>query len=480
VKSAPQDPSLPDHVKRLLPWLVAVAFFMEALDTTILNTAVPVMAEALGIAPLSMKSVLSSYTLALAVFIPLSSWMADRFGTRRVFFSAIAVFTLGSISCGLASDIHWLVFFRVLQGCGGAMMVPVGRLTLVRAIDKAGLVRAMSFVAIPTLIGPMLGPVLGGFAVAYASWRMIFFVNLPIGLLGLYLVHRHMPDYRAKKPVKLDLVGLILFGSGIALFSYVIEVFGEHGLSLQQAGGLMLISLVLLAGYGLHAKSVARPLLDLSLFKLRTFRSSTVGNLITRMGAGGLPFLLPLLYQVGMGYSPVHAGLLMIPQSLAAISFKMTMPPLLRRFGYRQVLLVNTLAIGVSIALFALIGPGTADGWMILLSACFGYCSSLQFTAMNTLVYADVSEGRTGMASTILSSVQQLAISFGVAGASLLTALFIPDRFHSTAAELLHGLHLAFLILGGLTILSALVFKELKPEDGDAMSQHGQEMALSH
>jgi EmrB/QacA subfamily drug resistance transporter len=471
---------LSDAVKRLLPWLVAVAFFMEALDTTILNTAVPVMAQALGIAPLSMKSVLSSYTLSLAVFIPLSSWMADRFGTRRVFASAIAVFTLGSVCCGLASDIHWLVFFRVLQGCGGAMMVPVGRLTLVRAIDKTQLVRAMSFVAIPTLIGPMLGPVLGGFAVAYASWRMIFFVNLPIGLLGLYLVHRHLPDYRSRKAPQLDLVGLILFGSGIALFSYVIEIFGEHGLSLEQAGGLLLLSLVLLGGYGLHAQTLAKPLLDLSLFRLRSFRSSTVGNLITRMGAGGLPFLLPLLYQVAMGYSPVSAGLLMIPQSLAAICFKMTMPPLLRRFGYRQVLLTNTLAIGASIALFALVAPGTPAWSIVLLSACFGYCSSLQFTAMNTLVYAEVSEARTGMASTILSSVQQLAISFGVAGASLLTAVFIPDRFHASPPELLHGLHLAFLILGGFTVLSAVVFKELRPQDGDAMSQHGQELAVGH
>jgi len=468
-----------DKLQRILPWLVAVAFFMEALDTTVLNTAMPTMAQVLGVAPLSMKAVLSSYTLAVAVFIPLSSWVADRFGTRRVFFSAIAVFTLGSVLCGLTSEIHTLVFFRILQGCGGAMMVPVGRLTLVRAVDKTRLVQAMSLVAIPTLVGPMLGPVIGGFFVSYLSWRAIFFVNLPIGLAGVYFVHRYLPDFRTARVPPLDIVGLILFGSGIALFSYVLEVFGETGLSPREIGGLMGLSLVLLAGYGLHARTLAKPLLDLTLFRIRTFRSSTAGNLVTRLGAGGLPFLLPLLYQVGMGFSPVKAGLLMIPQSLAAFAFKMTMPPILRKFGYRTTLLANTAAIAGSIALYAWVGPGTALWEIVLLSSCFGYCSSLQFTSMNTLVYADVAESRVGMASTILSSVQQLAISFGVAGASLLAAVFIPDRFHASAPELMHGLHWAFILLGGLTLLSGLIFWELKPEDGDAMSQHSAALGMA-
>lgn len=358
-------------------------------------------------------------------------------------------------------------------------MVPVGRLTLVRAEPKEQLVRAMSFVALPTLIGPMLGPVIGGFLVSVLSWRSIFFVNLPIGLAGLFLVHRYLPDFRSLEPAPLDRVGLILFGSGIALFSYVIEIFGETGLPLRDLAGLLSLSLLLLGGYGLHARGMAKPLLDMRLFRLRTFRSSTLGNLITRLGAGGLPFLLPLLYQVGMGFSPVKAGLVMIPQSLAALAFKMTMPPILSRFGYRRVLLVNTVAIGGSIGLFGLIGPGSSL-WAILgLSVCFGYCSSLQYTSMNTLVYADVRASKVGMASTILSSVQQLAISFGVAGASLLTAVFIPDRFHASVDELLHGLHLAFALLGFLTVLSALVFRELKEKDGDSMSQHGT-LALGH
>src|SRR4051812_14051316 len=216
--------------RRLLPWLVAVAFFMEALDTTILNTAVPAIARALSVAPLSMKAVLSSYTLSLAVFIPISGWVADRFGTRRVFASAIGLFTLGSMLCGLSESIHVLVACRILQGCGGAMMLPVGRLTMVRTFAKSELIRAMTFVAIPGLIGPMLGPVAGGFIVGYFHWRVIFFVNLPIGLVGLYLVYRHLPDYREDFSPPLDTPGLILFGAGVALLSYVLEVFGEHSL----------------------------------------------------------------------------------------------------------------------------------------------------------------------------------------------------------------------------------------------------------
>src|SRR5580704_12348363 len=217
--------------KRLVPWLVAVGFFMESLDTTILNTGVPTIAAALHVAPLSMKSVLATYTLSLAVFIPISGWMANRFGTRRVFASAIGIFSLGSFLCGISSDIHWLVAFRVLQGCGGAMMLPVGRLTMVRTFAKSELIGAMSFVAMPGLIGPMLGPLLGGLIIGYFHWSVVFFVNIPIGLCGLYMVYRHMPNYREKRNYPLDIIGLVLFGSGISLLSYVLEVFGETTLS---------------------------------------------------------------------------------------------------------------------------------------------------------------------------------------------------------------------------------------------------------
>jgi len=455
--------------------MVAVAFLMESLDTTILNTAVPTIAEALGVVPLSMKSVLSSYTLSLAVFIPVSGWMADRFGTRRVFASAIALFTLGSLLCGLSTNIHVLVGCRILQGMGGALMVPVGRLTIVRTFERSELVRAMSFVAIPALIGPMLGPVAGGLIVGYFHWRVIFFVNLPIGLLGLALVHRRLPDYRSHRVARLDIFGGLLFGSGIGLLSYILEVFGEHTLGTGSILGLFALSLVLLAGYFRHALVAAHPLLRLGLFRIRTFRSAVTGSFITRLGAGGIPFLLPLLYQVGLGYSPVQSGFLLMPQAIAAMGMRATMPRILGRFGYRRVLLANTIAMGGAIALFATIGPTTPVAVIVVFALLFGTVASVQYTSMNTLAFAEVAAPQASMASTIASTLQQMSLSFGVAAASLVTAIFIPDRFRSHPPELLHGIHRALLVLGAMTILSALVFRELKPDDGANVSQHGDE-----
>lgn len=456
----------------LLPWLVAVAFFMQALDTTILNTAVPSIARALEVAPLSMKSVLSTYTLSLAVFIPISGWMANRFGTRRVFAGAIGLFALGSLLCGLARNIHLLVAFRVLQGFGGAMMVPVGRLTLVRAFAKSELVRAMSFVAIPGLIGPMLGPVAGGLITGYFHWSVIFFINVPIGLAGLYLVYRYLPDFRQPDTPPLDVAGLLLFSSGIALLSYVLEVFGEHRLGAAAILALLLLSAVLLAAYGVRAARIANPLLQLTLFAVRTFRAAVSGSFFTRIAIGGVPFLFPLLYQVGLGYTPIQSGLLMMPQALAAMSLKMTMPGILARFGYRGVLVSNTAILGVLIMLFATIGARTPV-WLIVLQAfTYGFFQSLQFTSMNTLVYADVRSEDAGSASTIASTAQQLSMSFGVAVASLVAAVFVPDRFHTSAAEMIRGVHEAFLVLGGATIASTVVFSSLKSTDGSAVSRH--------
>jgi len=468
-------PVLAESSKRLLPWLIAVAFFMESLDTTILNTAVPAIAAALHVAPLSMKSVLASYTLSLAVFIPISGWMADRFGTRLVFTSAIGIFTLGSFLCGISTNIHALVAFRILQGCGGSMMVPVGRLTIVRTFAKSELIRAMSFVAIPGLIGPMLGPIAGGLIVGYLHWRLIFFVNIPIGLVGLCLVYFHLPDYREQHTDPLDVAGLILFGSGIGLLSYVLEVFGEHTLNAVEILGLLAVSIFLLAGYGFHATRSAHPMLRLALFRIRTFRVTVIGSFVTRLGIGGIPFLFPLLYQVGMGYTPIQSGLLVMPQAIAAISLKLAMPEILARFGYRTVLVSNTLIIGLQIMLFASIGTGSRV-WLIVAEVfCYGFCTSLQYTSMNTLVYADVTDEQASGASSIASTAQQLAISFGVASASLVTAFFIPDRHTSSAPQFIHGIHRAFLVLGGMTILSTLVFGGLKKGDGDAVS-HGKEL----
>jgi EmrB/QacA subfamily drug resistance transporter len=401
--------------------------------------------------------------------------MADRFGTRRVFASAIAVFTLGSFLCGLSSNIHLLVACRILQGCGGAMMVPVGRLTLVRTFPQSELIRAMSFVAIPALVGPMLGPIAGGLIVGYFHWRLIFFVNIPIGLAGLYMVYQHLPDFREERPDTLDVGGLILFGSGVGLLSYVLEIFGEHRLGVPAILGLLALSLLLLAGYGLHATRTTYPLLRLSLFRLRTFRAAVNGSFLTRLGIGGIPFLFPLLYQVGLGFTPIQSGLLMMPQAISAMSLKLAMPAILTRFGYRTVLVSNTLMIGLLIMVFATIGSSTPV-WLIVLEVfCYGFFTSLQYTSMNTLAYAEVSQEEASSASSIASTLQQMAISFGVASASLLTVLFLPDHYRANPQQFIGGLHRAFFVLGSVTLLSTFVFHELRAGDGDTET-HGSDV----
>src|ERR1700678_3122716 len=396
--------------------------------------------------------------------------MADRFGTRLVFASAIGLFTLGSFLCGVSSNIHVLVACRILQGFGGSMMVPVGRLTLVRTFEKSDLLRTMSFVSIPALIAPMLGPIAGGLIVGYLHWRVIFFLNIPIGLIGLILVYLHLPDYR-EETHPLDTVGLILFGSGIALLSYVLEVFGEHTLSSREVSSLLVLSLALLAGYWLHARALAFPLLQLNLFRIRTFRAAVSGSFFTRLGIGGVPFLLPLLYQVGLGFSPVQSGLLIMPQAMAAMSMKMIMPRLLAALGYRWVLISNTLVLGVLLMVFATIGIHTPV-WVIVLQAfLYGGFTSLQYSSMNTLVYADTTDEQTSAASSIASTMQQMSISFGVATAGLATAFFVPHSGQSGPAEMIHGIHKALVALGILTMVSTIVFHGLKPGDGDAVSQ---------
>jgi EmrB/QacA subfamily drug resistance transporter len=461
-----------DNVKRLLPWLVAVAFFMESLDTTILNTAVPTIAEALAVAPLSMKAALTSYTISLAVFIPVSGWIADRFGTRLVFMTAIGVFTTGSLLCGLSVNMPMLVASRILQGCGGALMMPVGRITMVRTFPKADLVRAMSFVAVPGLIGPLIGPLAGGLIVGYLHWRMIFFVNIPVGLAGMYLVYRHMPDYRSEERVPLDFVGLALFGSGIALLSYVLEIFGEHGLDVKSVSFLLGLSVLLLLAYTAHALREEFPLLKLALFRVRTFRSAVSGSFATRLGVGGMPFLLPLLYQIGLGYTPVQSGLLIMPQPLAAMSLKMLMPRILTRFGYRRVLLYNTVAIGVVTILFMTVSPGIPAALIVVMGFALGFVSSMQYTSMNTLVFADLPDADASAGSSISSTVQQMSMSFGVAVSSLLAAVFLGGEHRPGPAALVSGIHWTFLTMGLMTIVSALIFRQLKPDDGAVFSQH--------
>ena len=391
---------------------------------------------------------------------------------RRVFATAIGLFTLGSVLCGLATSLEMLVACRVVQGMGGAMMMPVGRMTLARTFGKVELVRVMSFVAIPSLIGPMIGPVAGGAIVHWLHWSVVFFVNIPVGIVGLYFVGRYLPDYREQKTHPLDVLGLLLFGGGIALLSYVLEVFGDNTLSGQEIIVLLAVSAAMLAGYGIRAMLTEFPLLNLGLFRIRTFRAAVNGGFFTRLGLGGIPFLFPLLYQIGLGFSPIQSGLLVLPQAIASIGLKSFMPAILARFGYRNVLVFNTIVVGLLIMSFATVGAETPIWRIVLQAFVLGLFTSMQYTSMNTLVYADVSGSQTSGASTIASTGQQLSISFGVAGASLIAAMFVPAEMHSHAGAMIYGVQQAFLILGVMTIASSVVFMELKADDGGDISKH--------
>jgi EmrB/QacA subfamily drug resistance transporter len=443
---------------------------MQQLDSTIVNTAVPTMAASLNVASLSLKSVVTSYTIGLAVFIPLSGWVAERFGTRRVFGLAVFMFTLGSLCCGISLNLPMLIASRVLQGAGAAIMLPVGRLALLLAFPKSEMLRVMNFVIIPALLGPLLGPFMGGVIVHLMPWRMIFLLNLPFGALGMYLVHRYMPDHRESQLSPFDMSGFLLFGSGVALFSYVLEIFGQHSLPIKWIVALLLVSLALLGGYGWHVQHRKDPLLPLELFFIRTFRVSVMGGFVTRLGISGMPFLLPLLYQIGLGYAAWQAGLLTMPQAGAAIGMKLITPKILSRWGHRAVLLVNTVLIGMMIMVFSLVRPGTPVWFIVLLSLLQGSFSALQYTSMNSLAYADTSDAQASDASTITSTGQQLAISIGVACASLITGWFLGGISYSNTASFTSALHHAFLTLGGITILSSLTFVELRHDDGNNVS----------
>jgi EmrB/QacA subfamily drug resistance transporter len=458
------------QTRRYLPWLVAVALFMENLDATIVNTAVPTMSASLGVQPLSLKAVLTSYTLSLAVFIPISGWAADRYGTCKVFRWAVQLFLVGSLLCGIAPNVPFLVAARIIQGLGGAMMTPVGRLALVRAFPRSEMLRTMNYVIIPALLGPLLGPFTGGLIVHWMSWRVIFFVNLPLAAFGLWMIRRYMPDFRDEDAPRLDRTGFLLFGAGIALLSYVLEVFGEHTLGGAPILGLLVISLALLAGYGWHERHTLRPVLELALFRVRTFRISVVGGFVTRLGFGGMPFLLPLLYQIGLGYPAWQAGLLTMPQALAAMGMKIFSRPVLKRFGHRSVLIGNTVLLGATMMVFTQINPGAPVVAIVGLSFAQGFFASLQFTSMNSLVYADIDDREASKASSIASTAQQLALSFGVAVGSLLAGWFLGHVNQTDPAQAVPALHKAFFAMGAITIVSSLTFWGLQANDGNNIS----------
>lgn len=457
--------------KRYLPWVVATALFMEQLDSTIVNTGIPAMAASLGVTPLSLKAVVTSYILSLAVSIPISGWLAERFGSRRVFMSAVALFTVSSVLCGLAVNSTMLVAARVPQGIAAAMMMPVGRMAIVRTFPKGELLQAMNFVIIPALLGPLLGPTVGGLIVHWLSWRDIFFVNIPVGLAALWFAKNYMPDYRSETQRPLDVRGLLLFAGGAGLLSWLLEVFGETNLSHGRLAMLGAVSLALLAAYGWHSRRVPFPLLRLSLLSTRTFRVSVLGGFVTRLGVGGMPFLLPLLYQLGLGLPAWQSGLLMMPAAAAAMTMKALAAPMLKRFGYRQVLVVNTLLVACTIASYSLVGEGTPIYVIVGMGLALGLFNSLQFSSMNSMAYADIDAADTAMASTLASTFQQMSMSFGLAFGSLTTVYFLNGLSQSDRVAVTSSLHHAFLTLAVLTVVSSLSFWTLRPQDGESVSK---------
>ncbi|HIB5346389.1 TPA: multidrug transporter subunit MdtD [Klebsiella pneumoniae] len=444
-----------------LPWIAAMAFFMQALDATILNTALPAIAHSLNRSPLAMQSAIISYTLTVAMLIPVSGWLADRFGTRRVFIIAVSLFTLGSLACALSSSLTELVIFRVIQGIGGAMMMPVARLALLRAYPRSELLPVLNFVTMPGLVGPILGPVLGGVFVTWASWHWIFLINIPIGVIGILYARKYMPNFTTPRR-RFDIGGFLLFGLSLVLFSSGIELFGEKIVATWQALAVIAVSLLLLVAYVRHARRHPTPLISLSLFKTHTFSVGIAGNLATRLGTGCVPFLMPLMLQVGFGYPAIIAGCMIAPTAIGSIIAKSIVTQVLRWFGYRKTLGGITVFIGLMIAQFSLQSP-EMPLWMLLLPLfVLGMAMSTQFTAMNTITLADLTDDNASSGNSLLAVTQQLSISLGVAISAAVLRFY--EGFDN--ASTVQQFHYTFITMGVITIISALMFMLLRAKDG--------------
>ncbi len=441
-----------------LLWLVSLAIFMQMLDSTIVNTALPAMARSLGESPLQMQSVVFSYALAVATFIPASGWIADRFGTRRTFFAAIILFTLGSLACALSPTLQWLVASRVLQGIGGAMLLPVGRLAVMRTVPRDQFLAAMSFIAIPALIGPLLGPTMGGWLVEVASWHWIFLINLPIGLIGLIAAVRIMPDHYAQRKHRFDLAGYLMLAFGMVALSLALDGVSVVGSAQALVILLAVIGIAALAGYWLHAANSREPLFSLTLFHVASFRIGILGNLFSRIGSGAMPLLIPLLLQVGMGMSPMTAGMMMIPVALAGMAAKRAAVSLVMRFGYRRILMINTVCVGLAMASFALISTQQPLWLQLVQLAIFGAVNSMQFTVMNTVTLRDLDMDQASSGNSLLSMVMMLATGFGAATAGSLLATF---GTHLVGHGATAALHATFVCVGAITLSSTLVFWQL-------------------
>ncbi|WP_025645193.1 MULTISPECIES: DHA2 family efflux MFS transporter permease subunit [unclassified Psychrobacter] len=448
---------------KFLPYVLAVALFMQILDATILNTSLPQMAEALGESPLKMQWAVISYALTLAIFIPISGFLADKYGTRKVFLSAIIIFSVGSLMCAASPTLDILIGSRVIQGIGGAMMTPVARLILVKSYPRNKLLTVMNFAVIPALIAPLVGPVLGGYIVQYFSWHWIFLINIPMGILGYVMGKKLVPDL-FEDAKHLDWAGFALFAAAACGFTLAVEFGSQTGRGLY---GLILalIASVLIGAYVWHAKRRQAPLFPLSLFSIRTFRIGIVGNLFTRLGISAVPFLLPLLLQVVFKYSPSQAGWLLAPIAIGAMGIKPWVSKIIQRYSYRKVLVVNTILLGILIIILAQFNDPSYWIWYIPILIIMGACNSMQFSAMNTLTIGDLEGTQTSSGNSLMAVNQQLAIGFGIAfGAAVLNLL--RERMD---LDMLMAFQTTYWVLGILTILSGLHFLRLKPNDGDGL-----------
>lgn len=452
----------------LVPMIVACALFMENMDATVIATSLPVIARAFGESPLRLNLAITAYLLSVGIFLPLSGWLADKFGARTIFSSAIVVFTLGSICCALVDSLPQLVAARALQGVGGAMMVPVGRLVVLRSIPKAELVSAMAYLTVPALIGPAIGPPLGGFIATYGSWRWIFLINIPIGLLGLVLSHRYIENVRESQNPPLDLTGFAIVGVGLAGTMFGFENIGRGVLPNAIIAACLCGGIVLLALYVRHARRVSAPILDVSLLRIATFRASVVGGFLFRIGIGALPFLMPLLLQLGFGLTPFASGLITFAGAAGAITMKLTAAPILRIFGFRTVLLANTLVCSAFMASYGFFDPQTSHALIIATLLAGGFFRSLQFTSLNTLAYADVAEPAMSRATTLSSVAQQLSLTFGVGvGALLLHITLIWKGQQELGAS---DFAPAYFTIAAISLLSLAFFLPLRRDAGAAMS----------
>jgi len=446
--------------------VIAIAFFMQSLDGTILNTALPAMARDLSENPLRMQSVVIAYMLTVALLIPASGWIADRFGTRKVFFSAILLFSLGSLLCAVSQTLGMLVVSRVVQGLGGALMIPVGRLVVLRAYPRSELVRIMGFITIPGLLGPLLGPTTGGWMVEYMSWHWIFLINLPVGMLGCWAIWHFVPDLRGTERTRFDGIGFVLFGAAMVLITVAMEGLGELHLPHLRVMLLLFGGMACLAAYWLRAGHIDNPLFSPALFRTRSFAVGILGNLFARLGSGALPFLVPLLLQVALGHSPFEAGMSMLPLAASAMVAKSLARPLIERLGYRKVLTANTLLLGVLLASLGLVSPETPYWLLLVQLGLLGAVNSLQFTAMNTVTLIDLNDADASSGNSLLSVVAQLSLSLGVACAGALLGGFTAAGEGDGVSTLLGAFQLTFLTIGIMAMLAAGIFVQLPSQHG--------------